>query len=258
MTRPLALVAALFVVLALAAEARAEEVLVLEDGSVLRGTILKETPEVLVIRMSGLTEEVRLSVEKSRIVRRFTSTAPTMSLKPPLPEHPDWSANATPVDPTPVSTPTPGPSAPAPTDLPLEEPTVGSENFFQRLARVVVLSLPSDRTSQSALAMLLFVALLALVVMGGRLAEIDLMGWGRATLMAALLGAMLAVDIFFHEQTLRADRAVWMLPIQAVLWMLSALVLLRCGLARSVMLLAFVLFSLGVVAFSAGAILVTF
>jgi hypothetical protein len=126
------------------------------------------------------------------------------------------------------------------------------------MARVTVLALPSDPLAQFIVALLLYVAILALVGMGMRLAEIDSMGLLRNGLTALVLAGLLAADVYFHAELLRADRAILVLPAEGVGWMLSASFLLRCGFARSVLLFAFVLFSLALVVFAAGAILVTF
>ena len=83
------------------------------------------------------------------------------------------------------------------------------------------------------------------------------MGFLRTAVMGVLLGALLMANVFADDYLLRADRAVWVLPLEALAWMTAALLVLRCGLGRAVLLLAFVLFSLGVVVFTAGAVLVT-
>mgnify|MGYP001812913423 FL=1 len=97
-----------------------------------------------------------------------------------------------------------------------------------------------------------------IVTLGCRLAEIENLGLDRSTVLASLLGLFLAADLFLHDTLLRADTATWVLPIQAGLWLAVAVPVLRCGFARSVLLFAFVMFSLAVLVFTAGAILVTF
>jgi hypothetical protein len=253
-----AVVAGLLVVLGGAA--RADEIIVLDNGAVLRGDVVREDADHLEVSLAGFREEARVRVERSRIVERRSGRSP---LPPRHPLHADeaslpadWSARAKPVDPMPpIQVFGPGPHAGA---LPAEEPPAEHEAFFSRLVRVIRLSIPRDRTSRSALAVLLLMALVALVGMGGRLGEIETMGLVRTTLLAFFLGAILSANVFMQDVLLRADRAVWVLPLEALVWTLAALAVLRCGLGRAVLLLAFVMFSLGVVVFTAGAVLVTF
>lgn len=237
--------------------ASADEVVVLDNGTVLRGLAVRELGEAVVLRLTDVGGQgARVTIPHSRIVRRFVSVerGPPRQPAEHLPlvwergdgatslasEAPLWAGNQ-----------------PTPADLPLEEPSAKAEGFFHRLARVAVLSIPRDLPGRVGLGGLFFIALLALVGMGGRLAEIETMGYAKASVLALLLGAMLYADILFHGELLRADRAGWVLPLQGVVWLGGALVVLREGLGRAVLLFAFVLFSLAVVIFTAGAILVT-
>jgi hypothetical protein len=260
MARPLALLALPLVLLAggvFAPEANADdEVLVLENGVVLRGTVVDETDRAVVIRLSGFGEDARVRVIRERIVRRFTSVEARRSRRDEADLPRDWSASAVPAESRPPLHLLTTPRGDA--DLPEEEPVREAEGFFHRMARVIVYSIPKDRATLVALGLLLFGALFALVSLGGRLAEIDSMGFSRTSLVALLLGVPLAADILFHETLLRADRATWVLPLQALAWMATAQWFLGCGLARATLLLSFVLFSLGVVIFSTGAVLMTF
>ena len=126
------------------------------------------------------------------------------------------------------------------------------------MARVIVLSTPKDTAGRAILGLLLFGALLSLVALGGRVAEIDTMGASRTVVLALLLGGFLAMDVWLYREVLRADRAIWIVPLQGFAWLTAALLLTRSGAARAVLLFAFVLFSLAVVMFVAGAILISF
>jgi hypothetical protein len=141
---------------------------------------------------------------------------------------------------------------------PEPEPSLQGEGFFARLARVAEMSLPREVAGRIALGVLLWFALLAIVVMGGRIADLETLTFGRAVVLSGLLGAFLAADVVLRGELLRADRASWVLPAQAVAWSAAAWAVLREDVGRIVLLLAFMLFSLSIVVFSAGAIVVSF
>jgi hypothetical protein len=237
-----------------AGAAQAEEIFILDNGEALRGHVVRQDDEAVRLRLVGVMGDATVDIPRARIKRRFVSVDPAH--RPAREDPTDWMAKARRVE---LSTgeEDPGPRQPAFT-LPEEEPSVGNEGFFQRLARVAVLALPPDHAGRTIIGLLFFAALLVLVLLGGRIAEIDEMGLGRATVLALLLGTVLVVDVWFHAEVLRGDRAVWILPIQGVLWLVVAMGLLRVGLGRTILLFAFVLFAVWVVVFSAGAILVSF
>jgi hypothetical protein len=260
MRRPLLALAAVLVLLAAAGRrAAAEDVLVLDNGSVLRGVVVKETDKTIVLRMSGFIEDARVTVDVRRIVRRYVSIdKPTRTVMgaPVTPrslptDGPFWTPGA-----EHVVEPVPGTGV-GPYEV-HEEPDLHGEGFFDRLARVVDMSMPPDTTSRTVLAGLAFLGLLALVALGARIVEIEGLTLGRAALLTALLGACLAADVWFRGDLLRADRALWVLPVQAAAWLVAAGALLRCGPSRAVLLLAFVTFGTGVTVFTGGAVLVTF
>lgn len=240
--------------LAGAGAARAEEIIILDNGEALRGHLVRQDDEAVRFRLVGVMGDATIDIPRERIKRRFVSIdqGPRPATEPPT----DWMAQARHVELD---------AGGAETGegtfrlvLPEEEPSVVNEGFFQRLARVAVLALPPDRAGRTILGLLFFVALLVLVLLGGRIVEIEEMGLGRATVLALLLGVILAVDVWHHATVLRADRAVWILPLQGLLWLAVAMATLRVGFGRTILLFAFVLFAVWVVVFSAGAILVSF
>ena len=186
-------------------------------------------------------------------MRRFISVEKS-SDRPETPEPDDWARTAKHV----AAVPEVLPHERNLGRLPGEEPSIRDESFFRRMARVIVLSIPQDIAGQFILGLLLFGALLSLVTLGARVAEIDTMGAARSVLLALLLGGFLTVDVWMSASVLRADRAIWIVPLQGLAWLTGAWVLTRCGFARAVLLFAFVLFSLAVVLFVSGAILVSF
>lgn len=252
-----AIAVALLLHLACAAKARAEEVFELENGVVLRGTVARETGTEVVIRLSGFPEDARVTVQAARIVARRAGTLgrprlPEASTRPAFTDAP--SAGDVPL---PRFSGRPW-SAAAPGLLPLEEPSVQREGFFERLPRVVAMAMPTDGPTRGLLAGLLYGTLLALVLLGGRLLEIEGLNLARAALLSAVLGGLLLADAVFRAALLRADRAPWVVPGQALAWLGVAWTTLRCGAGRAVLLLAFLLFSVGVAGFAAGAVLVAF
>lgn len=258
MVRALAVLLASLVLAALGARAaRADEVFVLDNGMVLRGTALKESASEVVVRLSDFAEDARVTVEVARIVSRRAGTAGRPQAVPheARPRFTDgpttWDADVPRLD--------GGTWArPALESEPLEEPSVRHEGFFERLGRVALLAMPGDAPTRAVLLLLYLAALLALVGLGGRLLEIEGLNLPRAATLAAALGAMVLSDALYRDLLLRADRALWIVPCQAAAWLALAFGLLRCDLGKGVLLLAFLLFSLGVVAFAAGAVLVAF
>lgn len=263
--RPLLLLAVSFVVLAAWRPVCAEEAFVLENGTVLRGTVVREDDRTLEVRLSGLGVESKITVARDRIVQRFATNDPRRAaVEPPRIERVRAG------DPIPVTLSGPGipivrnPSASqAPLDPVssieplLGEPTAGQESFFERSARRAMLAFPGDPASRAVISALALMVLLALVALGGKMADIQNMTLGRSTLLAVLLGAIVTVDCVWAETLLRADHAVVVLPLELLGWVACAASSVRCGVARSVLLLAFVIFSGFVATFSAGAVLVS-
>jgi hypothetical protein len=255
MPRRSLLVLAALLVLALGADVAVadEEVFELRNGGLFRGTVVEETADEVVVRLTGFDAQSRFTIPRNQIVRRFVSAVyDTSPGSDPHVVVTDWSASTTRVDPPPPTT-----VAPEPYDAVID-PGPRGEGFFGRLSRVIGGAVPPDATGRGFFVILLLAALTAIVALGGRLAEIESMTLGRTTILALALGALLALDVFHHADVMRADRAAWMLPVQAAAWTALALAVLRCGVPRATLLLAFVLFSIAVTVFCAGAVLVTF
>jgi hypothetical protein len=256
--RPVLLLALLLGALVCGASAaRADEVFVLDNGMVLRGTAMNENEKVVVLRLTDFPDDARITVELSRIVTR----RPGNVGKPVVPA-PSLLSRATDVpygDPGTVPRLT-GPGwNPTHVQLaPLEEAAPQHESFTERLRRVALMAMPEDVLGRSVIAVLFFVALLALVGLGGRLLEIEGLNFLRSAVLAGLLGALILADFFYRDVLLRADAALWVVPAQALSWLALTFALVRCGVGKSVLLLAFMLFSLAVVTFTAGGVLVAF
>ena len=98
--------------------------------------------------------------------------------------------------------------------------------------------------------------MLCLVGLGGKMAELEGLTLARSTLLALLLGALVAADLAYGDSLLRADHASMILPVELLAWVGFSAALLKCGFGRAFQLLAFVLLAGAVVTFSTGAMLV--
>ena len=240
-----------------------EEVFVLDNGSTFRGQVIRADEADVEVQLSGFGRNARVTLARTRIVTRFVPVDTSARTEKVRIADADWTAEAQeaevppPVEPEGAAEEAHGTDDGTPT-LPAVEPSAKDEGFFHRLARVAMLSMPPSIAGRLALAGLFFVALLMLVMLGCRLAEIENLGLGRSAILASVMGLFLGADILLHDTLLRADVATWVLPVQAGLWLAMAVPVLRCGLARSILLFAFVMFSLAVLVFTAGAILVTY
>jgi hypothetical protein len=250
---PLVVLLALF---AAAPAARADEVFVLDNGMVLRGTAMSETDKQVVLKLTDFPDDARITVETSRIVNR----RPGNIGKPEVPLA-TAIARATDSPHGDVSSIPRLSGTWKPTSLeiePLEDITPPHESFVERLQRVTLMAMPQELAGRLILGGLFFVALLALVGLGGRLLEIEGLNLPRSAVLAAVLGGMVVADTIFRDVLLRADAAIWVVPAQVVAWLGLVFATLHCGFSKSVLLLAFMLFSLAVVTFTAGAVLVAF
>jgi hypothetical protein len=252
-----ALAAALVLLCAWAGTARADEVFELDNGMVLRGTSVRESATEVVVRLSGLSSEARVTVETARIVRRRPGNMgrPAAPTGAPLARATDLPSSGG------VDVPSLGARTWTPPTVeaePLEEPGAHREGFFERLRRVALMAMPNDIATRIALGTLFFAALLALVGLGGRLLEIEGLSLARTGVLAGALGVMVLSDALYRDMLLRADRAPWVVPAQAAVWLALTFGIVRCTVPKAVLLLAFLLFSLAVVSFTAGAVLVAF
>jgi hypothetical protein len=242
----------LFLLVSTAAAARAaEEVFVLDNGSVFRGHVVQDGEQVVRLRLSGFADAV-VNLERSRIVNRFVpATAPPAPSRPQT-SFDDWMAS------TRSATASDASESDGPARLPEEEPDIHDESFFQRMARVTVLALPSSIGGRLTLGALFLFGVVSLMFLGARMVEVETLTTGIAILLAGLLAGAFAVNVLYYEDMLRADRAPWILPLQGILWLGVASATLRCGFERVFVLFAFVSFSLALAVFAAGAILVSY
>jgi hypothetical protein len=253
--RPLVVV---LLLLATAAPAwAAEEVFVLDNGMVLRGVEVRRTAEEVVIRLTDLGTDARVTVAASRIVRRYGFEE---GGRPPPPmEALLHATDSTPPVVAAATRPAGQPSCPiAPCEvmpLPLEDPSPRNESYFDRLGRLTLLALPADPLSQAALVFLGYLVLVLLVLIGGHLLEIPRLGLKKSMLLAAGFGAVLAALALGHASLLRADRALWVLPSLLLGTLGLGWALLRGPPRRAVLLVAFLGFSVSVVVFASGAVL---
>ena len=252
----LSLAAVLLLSVVASPAARADEVFVLDNGMVLRGTAVAQNENGVVIRLADFVEDARVTVAPARIVKRYDTRGwrATSGARGPMAFATDAPAAADAGD-------TPAPYTGRPWNsavvesAPLDEPSAVHETFFARLRRLGLMALPSDTLSRVTLAVLLCAALLALSLLGGRLLEIEGLGPIPAVLLSAAFGSMVLADTLYSDLLLRADRALWVLPGQALAFVGLAWGTLRCELGRAVLLLAFMGFSLAVLVFAAGAVL---
>jgi hypothetical protein len=252
----LAVLGALLALVAFARPAAAEEAIVLDNGTVLRGYVVHEDDTTILFKLAGVGTDNRLKIERKHVIQRFVTVDPakwsTLTKRSipgadPLPE---------PVDLAPSEEPAPPVLASLPPPLPAEEPDVQQESFFSRIGRRAVLAFPNDATSRALLATLGVLLLLCLVALGGRMADVQGLTLGKSTALGLLLGALLTIDVLFADTLLRADHAIVFLPLELLAWVSCAAMIVRCGFGRAFTLLAFVLFSGALVTFSAGATLV--
>jgi hypothetical protein len=266
-SRPLLLLAVSILVLAAWRPACAEEALVLENGTVLRGTVVREDEQTLLVRLSGLGVESKITVARDRIVQRFATNDPRRAAavppriermrsgEPPIPR--TLSGPGIPLVRTANSPPASAVDVTSTIEPIFDEPFANQESFFERTARRAMLAFPGEPASRAVIAALALIVLLALVALGGKMADIQGLTLGRSTLLAVLLGTIVTVDCVWAETLLRADHAVVILPLELLGWVACAASSVRCGIGRSVLLLAFVIFSGVLATFSAGAVLVS-
>ena len=239
--------------------AAAEEAVVLDNGTVLRGFVVREDVTTIQLRLSGVGRDNRVTIERDRIVQRFSTSAVTG--RPGAGSADDVRTIA--ADPTEA-----GARAPVPLVaglprvlytplLPDEEPLARQESIFERIGRRALLAFPAAPLSRAVIAGLGVVLLLCLVGLGAKMADIKGLTLANGTVLALLLGALLTVTVLWADPLLRADVAALWLPIALLAWTGCAAAVLKCRLGRSFVLLAFVLFAGLLTTFSAGVVLIT-
>jgi hypothetical protein len=130
-----------------------------------------------------------------------------------------------------------------------------AETFFQRLDRLARMALPADGLRRLALALLAYGVLVLLVVIGGQLLEISRLRLRQALVVAAAFGALLAAFLLRPESLLLAERALWLMPLLAAGYLGISWAVLRAPLRQVVLLFAYLGFSVCVVVFASGAVL---
>jgi hypothetical protein len=271
------LLCAPLLILFLAGDVEAEEIFVLDNGVVLRGRVVREDDKRIVVQLSGFAEQNTVTVRATDLVRRFTSIDPRASRKRP-PAAGDASSGGTVLKvPPPASERVPAsdehsppvPTSPAVEDAPSPdasifdgldesgEPDLESESFFLRVRRVSGIALPRTLEGLAVVAVLCFVVLTILVAGGTRALGMKAPSLGASSSLGLLLGVFLLLDFLLHVDLLRADRAIWVLPSQAVVWLVVARTALDAPISRTVPLFAFVLFGSTCFLFFTGSVLVS-
>lgn len=234
--------------------ASADEIFELENGVVLKGYVMREEGDEITIRLTGFARPSTVTVDKSRVRRRYAANLPTSStskLAPPvfIPKPADGSGIQASVRP-------PELDEEALPEIPENEPDIEDESFVGRFLRLAKVGLPETSHGKATIALLLAIVLIVLIQGGARLADLDDVSFLSTALLAVLLGGFLAADLLQHEALLRADRALWVLPAQALVWVVGARVLMGGSFGRSVLVFAFTLVSLATVVFATGAVFV--
>lgn len=266
--RPLLVLALLM--LALASPARAEEttsahtdeIFVLDNEYVVRGRVVRETEDKLVVRLSGLLERNTVTLRRSEIRKRYLQedhgAAPIKRVR-------DVDAPVRATFDGPVAAPrttrfeVDGQTARSDTKrtLPADEPELEREGFGARLVRVTRLAFPASLEGRLLVGFLALLALSVLVGGGARMLGMKALSLHASTTLGFLLGLFLLGDILLHEEMLRADRALWVLPLQTGIWIATARALLDAPLSRIVPLFSMVLFASTCFVFLTGSLLVS-
>jgi hypothetical protein len=240
---------------ATALPAAAEEALVLDNGTVLRGTVVREDGGTVTFKLSGVGSDTRITIARDKISQRFPTVDPRRWREVAQVTKPVLGERVRTMEPEAPGTAHVTTSAPMP--LPAEEPDQQEETFFERTARRASLALPTNPASRAILAALGVAVLLCLVGLGSKMADIEGLTLARGTALALALGAMLAADLVWPRALLRADHGMFTLPLEVLGWVGFAAGLLRCGFGRAFLLLAFVVLSGCLVVFATGVVLVS-
>lgn len=255
------LLAAGMLSLLVAGPARAEEAVVLDNGTVLRGSVVREDVTTIQLRLSGVGRDNRVTIEKDRIVQRFSTAVAPKTPEPASTAGDGRKPLVAPPEDAGAQGPVPlvaGLSRALETPhLPDEEPLARQESIFQRMGRRALLAFPSSPLSRAFIAALGVVLLLCLVGLGAKMADIKGLTLANGTALALLLGVLLLLTVLWADPLLRADLAMFWIPIALLAWTGCAAAILKCRLGRSFVLLAFVLFAGLLTTFSAGVVLVT-
>ncbi len=243
----------------------AEEVFVLEGGSVVRGTAIREMDDRILVRLSSYYDENTITLRRTEITKRYMLND-AGSPKVEIPSDVDAPTDLVPLQGQPgvphtivlAQDParTEAGSDAKPT-LPGGERALDSEGFFERLKRVGQDAMPPTLEGRLILGFLLLVMLSTLVAGGTRFLGMKAASLQASTTLGFLLGVFLVADTLFHGQLLRADRALWVIPLQGAIWLGVARASLEAPLSRTIPLLALMLFAATAFAFAVGSVLVS-
>jgi len=244
-----------------------EEVFILDNGNVVRGRVVREDEKQIVVRLSGFVQENRITLLPREVVRRFLNVDPRRKIGLPAVEEEITLA----FQPETVRDGVPRTVLLAPeltaardraalgsgTQLPQAELEMANENFFARLRRVAIVAAPDNVEGRVLLGILLFIVLTVLVAGGARMLGMRATSVHASSSLGLLLGIFLVSDLLWSDALLRADRALWIVPLQAVIWLGVARSTLDAPLSRTVPLFAMVLFASTCFVFAIGSLLIS-
>lgn len=237
---------------------RAIEVFKLENGFAVRGRVIRETDDKVVVRLSGTFENNTITLRRDEIQDRRVHVDPTVK---PIERIGDTDAPAA-IQPSgtlamPRTTRYDADGSARLGRLPGDEPELETEGFGQRLVRVTKMAFPDSLEGRLLVGFLALLALSILVGAGARMLGMKSPSLHASTTLGFLLGAFLLADILLHDEMLRADRALWVVPLQVVVWLGTARALLDAPLSRIVPLFSMVLFTALCLMFLTGSLLVS-
>ena len=241
--------------------AHAEEVFVLENGMTVKGRVVREDDEQVIVRPSGFVEENRLTLRRSEIVKRYQNVDPdrepgkTVELDE-IPAHkPAGPQNGVPQTTLIANDLKAGKVDPD--ELLGTDRAMETEGFFARLARVSKVALPESFEGRLMLGVLLLIVMTVLVAGGTRMLGMKAASLHAYSSLGLVLGVFLVADILWSEALLRADRAVWVVPLQVAIWLFVARSTLDAPLSRTVPLFSIVLFASTCFVWATGSLLVS-
>lgn len=237
----------------------AVELFVLDNGYQVRGRVVRETEDKLVVRLIGLAERNTITLRRSEVRERTVHVDPTVV---PVARIRDIDAE-------------PAAAYEGPTSMPRttrydqdgniraegendeSDPELEREGFGERLVRVTRMAFPTTLEARLLVGLLALIALGILVGGGARMLGMKAPSLHASTTLGFMLGVFLLGDILLHDEMLRADRAIWVLPLQTGVWLATARALLDAPLSRIVPLFSMVLFAALSLVFLTGSVLVS-
>lgn len=252
------LLASCLLLVCLGAYAEAEEIFELDNGVVVRGYVMREDGDRLTIRLAGFPEPSTVTIERGQIAKRYDAGTPPAAGA--VPGGSSYVARASPRPGRgPIAPETTHVSAPSDTSESFAEESprpMREEHFAERFLRILRISIPDTPHSRVTLSLLLVVVLMMLISVGARMLDMDGVSLVNAGILAILMATAAVANVMYFDHLLRADRALWLVPLEVLGWTGAARLLLGWPFPRAVLLFTFVLVSLGVVVFATGAVLV--